>query len=110
MALAATVESRPACGVALVGVAKFGAAASYGRCGSTCSITSCAAAAVRAVINVERIPIHSVTIAMVTRIHFSRAEASGSVDSGDHGDCHAEDGNSLDVYHRTNGCGGARGD
>ena len=74
MAFAAPEESSFACGVALSGVA-----ASYGRCGSTSSITDCAAAAVRAVINVEPTPIHSVTIAMVARIHFSRAETSGSV-------------------------------
>src|SRR5712692_6637050 len=79
MAFAALDESRLACGLAPLGVITFGAAASYGRCGSTCSITACEAAAVRAVINVEPMPIHSVTIAMVTRIHFSRAEVSGSV-------------------------------
>src|SRR6266581_3346004 len=66
-------------GVITFGVVAFGAAASYARCGSTWSITSWEAAAVRAVINVEPIPIHSVTTAMTARIHFSRAEASGSV-------------------------------
>ncbi len=71
---AALAESRCPCGVA-----PPGAAASYGRCGSTWSITSCAAAAVRALINVEPMPIHNVTTAMVAKIHFSRAEASGSV-------------------------------
>jgi len=74
MAFAALDESRFACGVK-----PFGTAASYGRCGSTSSTTDCTAAAVRAVMNVEPMPIQSVTTAMVTRIHLSRADISGSV-------------------------------
>src|SRR5260370_41862063 len=63
-------------GVITFGVVAFGAAASYARCGSTWSITSWEAAAVRAVINVEPIPIHSVTTDMAARNHFSRADGS----------------------------------
>ena len=74
MAFAALDESPFACGVK-----PFGAAASYGRCGSTSSITDCAAAAVRAVMNFEPMPMQSVTTAMVTRIHLSRADISGSL-------------------------------
>src|SRR6266853_74967 len=66
-------------GVITFGVVAFGTAASYAPCGSTWSITSWEAAAVRALINLELKHIHSVTPAMNEKIHFSRAEASGSV-------------------------------
>src|SRR5690349_1912686 len=74
---AAREERVFACGCDAAGAA--GAAASYARWGSTLSITVCAADAVRRVINDEPMPIHSVTTAIIARIHFSRAEASGSV-------------------------------
>ena len=54
-----------------------GAAASYGRRGSTCSITVCDAASVRRVMNGDPMPFHSSTTDMVARIVFSHIDASG---------------------------------